>query len=560
MTDSCPPDEDLLVAAMDDAGATEIHRHAASCGRCNQRIEELRREVGALRSFSRQSLAAPATAGTLLREYQVTDAVPQQERIGRYVVIDRLGFGGQADVYRVIDPHLARTLVLKLSHCRVASGDANCSRAIAEGKLLAALDHPGLVRVFDAGEFDGRPYLVLEYVPGKNLEQFFARQQPGASESARLVSEVAQALAYAHRQGVVHGDVTPRNIMIDAEGRARLIDFGLARLEHIWRDGSDASGGTPAFVAPEMLLPDDQRQVGPPADVFGLGGTLYWLLTSRGPFEAGTIGESLARARRGEVDLTLLREAHARRGLTRLCEQMLSQDPALRPIADECAKRLRRTTRRLPAMRSKAAMILVLIAAILVLESARWRTSKSVVLSVPDVMVIRDNELVNLKTVLPMRTGEHFVFNFLVAPDEDVTAVWLDAEGRLQRLATHRTKEAEVDVLRYPERQLPMRGPPGTNMVFVCRGRPIDPADLQACFPQKPPPPLPDDAFLQLQRLSTVAPMGHLPPHSPEAQAVARASEYMLDIDSRLRRRFEGVRAIAFPLRAEGNGEELGAD
>jgi serine/threonine protein kinase len=548
MTDSCPPDDELLAAATDDAGATDVLRHAAGCRGCGDRIAELRLEVGALRSFSRLSLPSAAVAGTQMRQAQLTADSPQHERIGRYIVVDKLGSGGQADVYRVIDPDLARTLVLKLSRRAPGGDDADCRQAVAEGKLLAALDHPGLVRVFDAGVCNGRPYLVLEYVPGKNLEQCYPRQRPKARESARLAGEVARALAYAHRHGVVHGDVTPRNVMISADGHTRLIDFGLARLEHVWHDGADSSGGTPAFVPPEMLLPDDQRHVGPAIDVFGLGGTLYWLLTGRGPFEAETVAQSLARARQGEVDFTLLRVAGAPRGLTRLCQQMLARDPALRPTAAECATRLQRAARRLPAMRSKAALILMLLVAVLLLESARWRPNKTVVLSVPDVMVIRDNELVNLKTVLPLRTGEPFLVSFLVAPDEEVTTVWLDSEGRAERLLLHRTKESEVDVLQYPDRPATMRGPPGTNMFFVCRGKPIGDADLQACFPHEPPPPIPNDVFLQLQRLRTVAPMGHIPPHSPESEAVARASDHMLDIDARLRRHFEGVRGVAFTV------------
>src|SRR5581483_11061016 len=116
--------------------------------------------------------------------------------IGRYVVVGEIASGGQADVYRVIDPDLARPLVLKLARCPSGADVAHRNAAVAEGKLLATLDHPGLLRVFDAGEFEQRPYLVLEYVPGQNLEQRFARERPTHAEAACLICEAAQALAY----------------------------------------------------------------------------------------------------------------------------------------------------------------------------------------------------------------------------------------------------------------------------------------------------------------------------------------------------------------------------
>ncbi|HEV3005481.1 MAG TPA: serine/threonine-protein kinase, partial [Pirellulales bacterium] len=168
--------------------------------------------------------------------------------------------------------------------------------AISEGRLLATLDHAGLPRVFDVGVLEDRPYLVLEYVPGRNLEQCFDRQRPTPSDAARIVSEAAGVLAYAHRRGVVHGDVTPRNIMIDAEGRTKVIDLGLARFDDIWQVDGGRVGGTPEFLPPELVADGPGRVPGPAGDVFGLGATLYWLLTGRGPFAAATVSGSLARA------------------------------------------------------------------------------------------------------------------------------------------------------------------------------------------------------------------------------------------------------------------------
>jgi serine/threonine protein kinase len=513
-------------------------------------MEQLRQEVGALRSFSRSAIASAELIAPQSPSGTSNVDRPQYERIGRYVVVSQLGSGGQAEVYRVIDPDLARPLVLKLARQASADDDVHRSQAVAEGRLLATLDHPGLLHVFDVGVFEGRPYLVLEYVPGRNLEQYYERSRPLPREAARLMGEVAQALAYAHSRGVIHGDVTPRNIMIDVEGHTRLIDFGLSRLEHIWHDNSGSPGGTPEFLPPELLLRDGAHRAGPAADVFGLGATFYWLLTGRGPFAAPTVVESLQRARQGDIEFRRLRDARVPRRLMRWCEAALAADPARRPTAAQSASRLRPTPR-LAAVRSKAAVIIALLVALLLLEFAEWMSNKTVVLSVPDVTVTRDNVPVNLKTVLPMRTGDWITMTFLVAPGEEVTAVWLDARGKPHRLHTVRTPDEEVDRVRYPAHDRPTQvtSPEGTDMIFVCRGAPISDEKLQACFSGEAPPALPVQVFLQLQRLRTVEPMGPLPPHSPAAEEAARASEYMLEIDGLLRRHFEGVRGVAFAHR-----------
>ncbi|HVX10507.1 MAG TPA: serine/threonine-protein kinase [Pirellulales bacterium] len=557
--DACPSDDELLAAATDEAAAGHVPRHAATCPACRERLEELRREVGALRSFSGVSLPSHEAMMTRAAAGPAMADRPQLACIGRYVVVGEIASGGQADVYRVIDPDLARPLVLKLSRSPSGADEAHRKAAVAEGKLLATLDHPGLLRVFDAGEFEQRPYLVLEYVPGQNLEQRFARERPTHAEAARLICEAAQALSYAHSQGVVHGDITPRNMMVDAAGHTRLIDFGLARLEHIWQDGSFSPGGTPEFLPPELVSPDSLRRDGTASDVFGLGATFYWLVTGRGPFAAPTVVESLELARRGEIDFQPLRAARLPGRLMRWCMETLTTDPARRPTAAQSVKQLRPVAP-MAAMRSKAVVIVVLLAALVLLETVQWLSNtstsstgglnRSVVLSVPDVMVIRNDEVVNLSNVLPLRTGDHITIRFVVSPGEEVTVVWLDAAGKARRLSTARTLADEVDRIRYPEsdRPITVTEPEGTDVIFVCRGAPIPEERLLACFPSQPPPPLPDQVLLQMQRMG-VEPMGPLAPRSAEAAAVAEAETFLKAIDARLRGHFEGVRAVAFPHR-----------
>ena len=145
--------------------------------------------------------------------------------------------GARREVFRVMHPELARELVVKLGRRPIAArreagtrGEAGPTRValLREGRLLARCDHPNLVRVVDLGVHEGRPYVVMEYVPGLTLQQFAQRRRPGPRQAARLIAELAGAVAYLHAQGIVHQDIKPRNVLIDERGRPRLIDFGLA--------------------------------------------------------------------------------------------------------------------------------------------------------------------------------------------------------------------------------------------------------------------------------------------------------------------------------------------
>jgi serine/threonine protein kinase len=195
-------------------------------------------------------------------------------------VIAPLDAGGQGLVYRGLHPTLGRDVVIKLS--RAAGGPADRDRLQEEGRILADLEHPNLARVYDLDVHDGRAFLVMEYVRGPHLEQFARQRPPSPRQAAALVAPVAQALAAAHRRGVVHRDVKPKNILIDEAGRPRLIDFGLARLEDAWHQAPSEEGevaGTLAYMPPEQAR--DAAEVGPRSDVFSLGGVLYFLLTGK---------------------------------------------------------------------------------------------------------------------------------------------------------------------------------------------------------------------------------------------------------------------------------------
>jgi tetratricopeptide (TPR) repeat protein len=210
-------------------------------------------------------------------------APPPEElrRLGRYVLLEEIGSGSFGTVHKALDSELQRTVALKLQH----RGAVTDTRFLREARSAAALRHPGIVAVYDAGQADGIWYLVSEFVAGQTLAERLKAGRPSFRQAAWWVADVADALAHAHRHGVIHRDVKPSNILIDAEGQLRLTDFGLAR-----RDAADGTVteegqvlGTPAYMSPEQARGEVSR-IDVRTDVYSLGAVLYELLTGELPF------------------------------------------------------------------------------------------------------------------------------------------------------------------------------------------------------------------------------------------------------------------------------------
>ena len=203
----------------------------------------------------------------------------------RYLLESTIGTGGMATVWRAIDMRLDRPVAVKRLHAARAADYEFATRFRREAQLVARLSHPNLVRLLDAGDDDDGPYLVLELVDGETLKDRVRREGPLApQEGARLCAEVADALAYAHAEGIVHRDVKSQNVLLASDGRARLTDFGIARLEGAESDGltrTDVMIGSADYLAPEQA---DGRRVDPRTDVYSLGVVLYECLTGDLPF------------------------------------------------------------------------------------------------------------------------------------------------------------------------------------------------------------------------------------------------------------------------------------
>lgn len=248
----------------------------------------------------------------------------------RYHLESLVGRGGMADVYRARDLVLERAVAIKV--VRGASDD-DTRRFAREIRTMAALSHPGIVQLFDAGTHQGSPYLVMELVEGTDLPSTLAAGPMDATRVATLGRELARALDHAHGLGVVHRDVKPANVLLGADGRSLLSDFGIARLAEATRVTSPGmTAGTAGYLAPEQL---EAADVGPAADVYALGLVLLEALTGRKEYTGTPVEAAMARLQRDPVvpdDLPA--------PWPDLLRAMTARDPAERPRAAEVAARL----------------------------------------------------------------------------------------------------------------------------------------------------------------------------------------------------------------------------
>ncbi|MEM7114257.1 MAG: protein kinase [Chloroflexota bacterium] len=208
--------------------------------------------------------------------------------VGPYEIVERVGQGGMATVYKAHHAKLDRHVAIKVLHPAFRDDDAFLRRFGREARLVASLDHPHIVPIYDFAEHEGQPYLVMRYVDGETLKERRERGAMGAAEVGELITAVSSALDYAHNKGILHRDIKPSNILLDSSGKAYLTDFGLARLSHVGETtiSHDTIVGTPHYISPEQakgVKNLDQR-----TDIYSFGVIVYQLLTGQVPFQSET--------------------------------------------------------------------------------------------------------------------------------------------------------------------------------------------------------------------------------------------------------------------------------
>lgn len=252
------------------------------------------------------------------------------QRIADYDLIDELGRGGMGLVYRARQRKLDRLVALKMILHADYSDSMARERFVREAELIAKLQHPNIVQIFDFGEHEGNPYFSLELVEGGSLDRKLKESPLSPEESAQLVKTLANAIHAAHDIGVIHRDLKPANVLLTDDGIPKITDFGLAR--QLNRAGETQEGmivGTPSYMSPEQAA-GRINDISPATDVYALGAILYECLTARPPFKASTTAETILQVIQDEPVSVIRIQSKTPKDLETICLKCLQKDPKKR--------------------------------------------------------------------------------------------------------------------------------------------------------------------------------------------------------------------------------------
>jgi len=312
-------DELGRLARVFDAMADHVRAREA---RLKDQVEALRREIATVTAAAQPD--GPREAPTLPSGAVLAD---------RYEIHEEIGSGGMGMVYRALDRQLNEQVAIKTLRAETLADPGVLERFKSEIRLARHISSKHVVRTHDIGEHRGVYYLTMEYVEGITVRSLLdTRGKLGVAPTLAIASQLAQSLAAAHEQGVIHRDIKPQNLLLDATGVLKVMDFGVARLQghqtHLTEVGTLV--GTPSYMAPEQLLSEnfDER-----ADLFSMGVVLFECLTGRLPFEGTTIVSIIAHLMRDEAPAPSSLNRDVPADVSALVLRLLSKDPGARPAS-----------------------------------------------------------------------------------------------------------------------------------------------------------------------------------------------------------------------------------
>ncbi len=250
-----------------------------------------------------------------------------RRRIGRFEIIGELGEGAMAVVYEAFDPEINRTLAIKVLRRERAADAEYRHRFLSEAKAAGKLIHPNIVTIFDVGEIDKQPYIAMEYLEGKTLQDVLEEQgHLPTRDVVRIAIQLASALDYAAREGVVHRDIKPSNILMLDDGGVRITDFGIA---HIETGGEDYTQHGTVLGTPQYMSPEQVEGVGVDgrADLFSVGVVLYQMITGDKPFMANTLTSLMMKIAKEDPARIAELSPETPEGLIRIVDKLLRKAP-----------------------------------------------------------------------------------------------------------------------------------------------------------------------------------------------------------------------------------------